>query len=138
MGYSGDKKREYQRKWVAARRADYFKDKFCVDCGSNSNLELDHVDPETKIAHAIWSWSETRRLQEIEKCLVRCKECHLTKSRINGDLSRNKRLVDDIEILEIREKYNTGFYTQKELGIQYGIARRTVGDIVTKTSFKYV
>lgn len=70
------KQREYQRKWVAKRRQEFFHDKQCIDCGSVNKLELDHVDPKTKIHHAIWSWSQERRENEIDKCVVRCSYCH--------------------------------------------------------------
>ncbi len=72
--------REYGRKWVARRRADYFKDKFCVVCKSIANLELDHIDRSTKVSHCIWSWSQLRRDAELIKCQVLCNRCHLIKT----------------------------------------------------------
>jgi hypothetical protein len=68
--------REYCREWTAKRRADFFKNKKCAHCQSTEKLELHHVDPSQKISHAIWSWSEVRRKQEIEKCIVLCRKCH--------------------------------------------------------------
>src|SRR4030081_2007122 len=78
--------REYQRLWIARRRAAYFKDKSCVDCGSKESLQLDHIDRTTKVDHRIWSWSEERRSEELEKCTVRCQPCHQIKT--NNDLDR--------------------------------------------------
>ena len=75
-----DKNREYQRNWVAARRAAFFSDKHCKHCGSKENLELDHIDPALKDTHRIWSWSASRRDREIAKCQVLCKACHLSKT----------------------------------------------------------
>ncbi len=66
---------------MANRRYEYFRDKFCVKCGSVENLELDHIDPETKVNHAIWSWSEVRRNEELAKCQVLCEVCHLEKTK---------------------------------------------------------
>ncbi len=80
MGYTGDKKREYDSKWMAKRRHDFFKDKECVKCNSKENLELDHIDPKLKTSHNIWSWSEERRLAEIAKCQVLCEKCHKEKT----------------------------------------------------------
>lgn len=68
--------RQYQREWIAARRAAFFADKICVDCGSKEQLELDHRDPAQKEHHAIWSWSQKRRDVETAKCDVRCATCH--------------------------------------------------------------
>jgi hypothetical protein len=72
--------REYQRKWMAARRANWFRDKCCVRCGSKTNLEIDHIDPLTKVSHYVWSWAEERRNAELAKCQVLCRPCHQAKS----------------------------------------------------------
>lgn len=80
MPLEGERKREYQREWLANRRANFFADKACVRCGSAEQLELDHIDPEQKVSHRIWSWSQERRDAEIAKCQVLCAECHKAKS----------------------------------------------------------
>lgn len=67
---------EYQRKWMAARRASYFAGKCCVWCGSVVDLELDHIDIATKVHHQVWSWSQKRRDAELLKCRVLCERCH--------------------------------------------------------------
>lgn len=72
--------REYVRKWVAKRRADFFADKSCVRCGDSENLELDHIDRKNKVASAVWSWSKERREIEIAKCQVLCETCHKRKT----------------------------------------------------------
>lgn len=72
--------REYQRQWVAKRRAEFFADKSCVLCGSTDRLELDHIDPSAKVSHRIWSWSEARRSAEIEKCQILCYYHHQEKT----------------------------------------------------------
>jgi 5-methylcytosine-specific restriction endonuclease McrA len=76
-----EKRKEYARLWVAQRRAEFFDGKFCVKCGSAESLELDHIDPEEKIHHAIWSWSAERREAELAKCQVLCNTCHKEKTR---------------------------------------------------------
>lgn len=67
---------EYQRKRLAKRRAEWFEGKICTNCGSEENLELHHLDPETKISHNVWSWSQKRRDEELLKCVVLCEICH--------------------------------------------------------------
>ncbi len=74
------KQKEYQNKWMADRRFDFFKDKFCVKCGSTENLQLDHIERDKKVSHRIWSWSEKRRLEELAKCQVLCEKCHKNKT----------------------------------------------------------
>lgn len=73
--------REYQRKWRAKRRADWFSANGpCARCGSVDNLELDHIDPSVKIHHNVWSWSGPRRVVELAKCQALCEECHKQKT----------------------------------------------------------
>lgn len=72
--------REYARKWIAARRASWFAVKCCEWCGSIQNLELDHIDPATKVDHKIWSWSLVRREAELAKCRPLCRPCHQSRS----------------------------------------------------------
>ena len=71
-----DKQREYQRRWIAERRNNFFANKRCSNCGSTSRLELHHLDPSVKISHNIWSWAEDKRNAEIQKCIIVCKDCH--------------------------------------------------------------
>lgn len=83
-----DKQREYQRKWIAQRKAEFFEGKMCAICSSAEGLELDHIDDAQKVCHRVWSWSEVRRSAELAKCQVLCGPCHLEKSRSHGDFSR--------------------------------------------------
>ncbi len=52
----------------------------CVKCGSNERLEVDHIDPSTKVSHKVWSWSQEKRNIELAKCQVLCYNCHMAKS----------------------------------------------------------
>lgn len=78
-------KRAYQRAWAARRRAEFFAGKTCEWCDSSDDLHLHHRDPSQKESHSIWSWSETRRLAEIAKCVVLCAACHM---RAHGEARR--------------------------------------------------
>lgn len=65
------------KNWIANRRFTWIKKHGpCIQCGSWENLELHHKDPKQKVSHRIWSWSEERRLKELEKCVVLCIKCH--------------------------------------------------------------
>lgn len=87
-----EERRKYNREWIAKRKAAYFEGKSCVDCGSTENLEVDHVDPSTKLpglktttkvskrtAH-LWTMSDERRSVELAKCVPRCRTCHQAKT----------------------------------------------------------
>ena len=82
MPYSDPaQQRRYQREWVARRRQAWLDENGpCVRCGSADELEVDHVDPEKKVSHRVWSWSAERRDAELSKCQVLCGECHAKKT----------------------------------------------------------
>jgi len=81
MSYSDKEKQlAYQREWMHNRRMAFFNGKVCVRCGSIDRLELDHIDPEQKISHRIWSWAQEKREAEIAKCQVLCHDCHVKKT----------------------------------------------------------
>lgn len=88
MGYTGEAKREYQRKWVAKRRQDWIDSQggCCAMCGSTDRLEVDHIDRSTKKYNpaGIWSRSAVVREAELAKCQVLCYEHHLEKSIAEG------------------------------------------------------
>jgi hypothetical protein len=73
--------RDFQKEWIAARRVGWLAENGpCALCGSRRNLEVDHVDPEKKVSHRVWSWSKERRDAELAKCQVLCGRCHKKKS----------------------------------------------------------
>ena len=76
-----EKQRDYQRRWMASRRAKYLAERGpCVQCGSSEKLEVDHIDPKTKVSHRFWSWKTERLLEELNKCQVLCRNCHVKKT----------------------------------------------------------
>lgn len=76
-----DQQREYQRRHIAQRRADWLaKNGPCVRCGSWDDLEVDHKDRTKKVSHNVWSWSAVRREAELAKCQVLCHPCHVDKT----------------------------------------------------------
>tara|TARA_R110000851_G_scaffold78423_1_gene173043 strand:- start:21398 stop:21841 length:444 start_codon:yes stop_codon:yes gene_type:complete len=68
---------------------EYLTKHFCVDCGESDPvvLEFDHIEPETKKKGGVsrlmttqsWiSWSVIQ--EEIDKCEIRCANCHRRKT----------------------------------------------------------
>jgi hypothetical protein len=88
------KKREYQANWCRQNRLDAIEllGGKCVVCGTMSDLEVDHIDPATKISHRIWSWSKVRRLAELQKCQVLCATHHLQKTKDYANIPPSKIL----------------------------------------------
>lgn len=117
--------REYQRKWLAGRRDAWLEGKWCVRCGTSSDLQIDHIDPRRKVEHRIWSWSEDRRVAELEKCQVLCDTCHREKSSSNGDYGRTLSLED---VRLIRTVGRT--VIQKDLAARFGVTQQTISAIL--------
>ncbi len=84
MGYADkDKQRAYQCRWVASLRREWMQNNGpCKLCGSDVDLEVDHIDPTKKADHRVWSWSALRRVAELSKCQVLCAKCHKKKTRV--------------------------------------------------------
>lgn len=83
--------REHQRRNQPKRRErnrrkllEYLADKSCVDCGETDRvvLELDHVRGEKNfnIGSMVSMFSWQRIAAELEKCEVRCANCHRRKT----------------------------------------------------------
>jgi hypothetical protein len=129
-----DQKRQCQRRWVAQRRALWLEENGpCVLCGSSSDLQVDHVDPETKVNHSVWSWSKLRRDQELSKCRVLCEPCHRQKSAgevARGEANGQSKLTT-LQVLEIlRSTEKTSVLARK-----YGVCRDTVWRVRTSRSW---
>ncbi len=82
---------------VRAELLQYLATKECIDCGEKDPvvLEFDHVDRAAKtkgVARLLsghHSWK--RLLQEIEKCEIRCANCHRRKTYVQfGAWGRTK------------------------------------------------
>ena len=70
---------------------EYFKTHPCVDCGESDPvvLEFDHLrDKEFDIGVAMRGGNWARILAEIEKCVVRCANCHRRKTAKDGGFAR--------------------------------------------------
>ena len=78
-----DKRKQsaYQNRWTLERRRSWLKANGpCAQCGSTVDLQVDHIDPRTKVSHRIWTWAEARRLRELKKCQALCLVCHKAKT----------------------------------------------------------
>jgi len=62
----------------------------CIDCGYNLHpeaLDFDHIkgDKKGSISHMIRHFSPEIVYQEIDKCVVRCANCHRIKTSLERD-----------------------------------------------------
>lgn len=74
-------------------RVDVIKrDRGCIDCGYNEHacvLDFDHVRGKKigSISKMLRTHSWNEVLKEIEKCEVRCANCHRIKTYVNGGIN---------------------------------------------------
>lgn len=71
----------YQRNM--AHVLEYLTNHPCVDCGCANPilLEFDHVgDKNFAISYGVWQYAVDRIISEINKCVVRCANCHRKKT----------------------------------------------------------
>ena len=78
-------KGKYRRDWYAKQKALCIEalGGCCISCGSEDNLQFDHVLPETKAWHItqILHFDTSILLEELSKCQLLCKKCHIEKSK---------------------------------------------------------
>jgi hypothetical protein len=62
----------------------------CVQCGSEYDLQIDHMDHTRKnytvMSH--WGWSWKKLLEELKLCQLLCSNCHLEKTISEGSLTK--------------------------------------------------
>lgn len=91
----------------------------CIDCQSWENLEIDHDDATTKSLDTgrLWCLSplNPKRIEELQKCVVRCHNCHVKKTTINKEYShgenqgKGKKYSNEfvLEVLQICDNRKT-------------------------------
>lgn len=90
MGYRNPAQQaEYQRKWLADRRAAAIAEfgGKCSRCGSTEDLEFAHKERGTKTKQTgtrqavNWGWSSERIAEELKLCILLCEVCHTEDTR---------------------------------------------------------
>lgn len=133
----------YKLQWRNKRRARWFEENGpCVICGDSYRLELDHINPATKVSHYIWNWPDKKRLEELAKCQVLCRKCHINKSnkeKLIGEQQPQSRLSEK-QVLEIRATYRKDIYGlgMKRLAKQYNVSASTIQDIVKRRTWQHI
>ena len=64
----------------------------CKVCGTTSNLEFDHRDPNTKLFKigSGLSYCLEKLFEEVDKYDLLCKQHHIEKTKLNGEYSHKK------------------------------------------------
>ena len=129
--------RAYQRRWMQQRRqwALQYLGEVCAYCGVTEELEFDHIDAQTKdypiseLLSAKWD----RLVEELNKCQLLCRVCHLEKCRAEGSQSK----LTEADIVTIRQLLSEGV-TQRVIATQFGVVHSSISHIATQKTWKHV
>lgn len=94
---------EYMRRYMIERyrqrklKAIVFLGGKCLFCGTNKELEFDHIECKNKnfTIAKLWSVSSQRFWKEIEKCQLLCRRCH------------TKKTIKDLGLRQAKGKHGT-------------------------------
>ena len=81
MGHTPETRRRAYEKMLNRRKQWFESVGNCKICGSSERLEVHHRDPSVKVSHNVWSWEESRMLEELAKCDPLCNRCHLAETK---------------------------------------------------------
>jgi hypothetical protein len=139
--------------------AKYLSEHPCVDCGEDNPivLEFDHVRGE-KSYNVGWLINKNNSLNtligEVEKCDVRCANCHRIKTAkdfgsyrlytpelMDGYVEEANKLVPpqklSFEIAQqIRLEYKAGGIGHRKLAKKYSVSRETIRDILKNEMYR--
>lgn len=138
-----DKRKQlnYQNRWTQQRRLNWIQENGpCIDCGSWLNLEVDHKTSSSKVTHRVWTWALPRRLVELEKCVVRCHDCHVVKTTIFHEwdgIGHDRVQLAARDVLVIRFLAADGL-RHKAIARIYGMDRSSVSAICRNERWKHV
>ncbi len=137
---------EWQRKTILKRRTAYFAGKKCAHCGSTERLELDHIDPRSKVNKndhgKVWKLCEEKRSLELAKCQPLCRLCHIKKSAHEHSVAKKGKpgvtcKLSPKEVQEIKNLLYLGF-RQSELAKKYGVIQPQISNIKTGVHWGHI
>ena len=137
-----NKKRLYQSERSRKLRQQWLDINGPCACGSNIDLQVDHVDPSSKVSHRIWSWSEERRKIELVKCQALCLKCHKKKSAAEAKKGEEcpQTKLSEQDVLAIRAEYKPGVRGSggRLLAKKYGVSRYTIWSLINNQAWKHI
>jgi 5-methylcytosine-specific restriction endonuclease McrA len=138
--------REYQNRWVQRRRQDWIDENGpCSLCNSWDELEVDHINAAEKEINVsvVWSMALTnpRRIAELKKCWVLCRECHIKKTSIRQECPRgeqvgNAKLTEE-NVREIRRLFSEGL-RYPAIAKMFNVSNDNIGYICRGRTWRYV
>lgn len=145
---------ETRRKWFReryhSRRAEAIRllGSKCVQCNSTDNLEIDHVDPGSKVHKFTYYTylSHDKFIEEVGKCQLLCQKCHREKSKIDGSSHKGKRLgehcnlskLTELDVIEIRRLAAENDFSYRDIASMFEVSKSNVSLIVRRKTWNHV
>lgn len=67
-----------------------------------------------------------------------CWGTHKENCQDSRDHGRYEAILTEPQVIQIREKWATGLYEQKELAAEYGVSRTAINSVVNRYSWKHI
>ena len=136
------KKYHERKKWAI----EYLGGK-CNKCETFENLNFDHINPFSKkydISKIICGKKE-KIINELKKCQILCKKCHIEKNKIDGSSIKNKikgekintSKLKEIDVINIKNKIKLGEKNLK-LSKEYGVSISNIACIRNDKTWKHI
>ena len=118
----------------------------CCQCGSLDDLHFDHIDSFQKqfaIGTRI-TYPEHIVLEELKKCQLLCGKCHIEKTKISKDGYAKRAKGSRVNMAKLKEtdivkiKELTKIMSDYEISIQFGVSRKSIGNIRNGLTWKHV
>lgn len=115
----------------------------CVDCGATERLHFDHVDPKKKrdnIADLVPRLSVAGLLAEIARCEVRCFDCHVRRTKRQGErgeIPNSAQKLSDLTVILIRALRRAGVST-KALSFRFCLNRKYVQRLCCRSERPFI
>lgn len=120
MSYEPEKNKEYLNSRYADQQKEFiaYLGGKCYKCGTDSNLEIDHIDWRLKSFSVSKLWAKKqlpKAYAELDKCQLLCTSCHkektkvdlseqFTKEPVHGTIYSWMKRKCDCEICEIAKR----------------------------------
>jgi transcriptional regulator with AAA-type ATPase domain len=104
--------------------------------------EINHIDGDktnNRVDNLEWVTHKENMEHSNRTGLRNNCNCGFASVNINnkGEKHPNCKL-NDVQVLEIREKYSIGIYTQQNLADEYNISKTVISDIINKKLWKHI
>ena len=132
-------------------RTEYFHEVLggkCARCGTTDKLDIDHIDPETKSFTFGNNWGAPLSVlnEELKKCQLLCRPCHIEKTRTDGSMKKNPprgekcgaAKLKESDVLYIREQYASGAKDGIQLAKQFNVDKTTIYNIIKRKRWSHI